>query len=89
MRASFRTDQSIVWTRVHKVADFVYFSYGIYSAGTSVCGHTANTDSLYTYYAHGDLDTDGTMSTFELAAGTDSGNSIYHSRGLYNANEVE
>jgi len=71
------------------IADFVYFSYGINSAATSVCGHTANTDSLYTYYAHGDLDTDGTLSTFELAAGTDSGNSIYHSRGLYIANEVE
>jgi prepilin-type N-terminal cleavage/methylation domain-containing protein len=71
------------------IADYVYFSYGINSAGSSVCGHTANTTSLYTYYAHGDLDGDGTMSTFELAAGTDGSNTIYHARGIYIAKETE
>jgi hypothetical protein len=30
VRASFRTDQSIVWTRVHKVGDFVYFNHSIH-----------------------------------------------------------
>jgi prepilin-type N-terminal cleavage/methylation domain-containing protein len=71
------------------IADFVYFSYGIDSAASSVCGHTGNTNALYTFYAHGDLDTDGTWSTFELAAGTDSSNTMYHSRGIYIAKETE
>src|SRR3954467_18850 len=30
------------------IADYVYFSYGIDSAASSVCAHTANTNSLYT-----------------------------------------
>ena len=40
--------------------------------GTSSCEHSANSSGLYTFYAHGDLDSDGTVSTFELAAGTDA-----------------
>lgn len=71
------------------IADYVYFSYGIDSAATSVCGHTANTNSLYTFYAHGDLDADGTLSTFELAAGTDTSNTLYHARGIYISKETE
>lgn len=30
VRASFRTDQSIEWTRVHNLADFVYFNHSIH-----------------------------------------------------------
>ena len=30
VRASFRTDQSIEWNRVHKVGDFVYFNHSIH-----------------------------------------------------------
>jgi type IV pilus assembly protein PilA len=72
------------------ISDYVYFSYGISAASAnSVCGHTGNTNALYTYYANGDLDSDSTLSTFELAAGSDSGNTLYHSRGLYISKETE
>ncbi|MEW6733379.1 MAG: cytochrome c3 family protein, partial [Acidobacteriota bacterium] len=30
VRASFRTDQSIAWTRVHNLPDFVYFNHSIH-----------------------------------------------------------
>ena len=30
VRASFRTDQSIQWNKVHKLADFVYFNHSIH-----------------------------------------------------------
>ncbi len=30
VRASFRTDRSIEWTRVHQLADFVYFDHSIH-----------------------------------------------------------
>jgi hypothetical protein len=32
VRASFRTDQSISWTRVHDLPDFVYFNHSIHVA---------------------------------------------------------
>jgi hypothetical protein len=32
VRASFRTDQSIPWTRVHDLPDFVYFNHSIHVA---------------------------------------------------------
>jgi type IV pilus assembly protein PilE len=70
------------------IADFVYFSYGVSSVGAQ-CDHTGNTNVLYTFYANGDLDDDGTMSTFEIAAGTDATNTLYHGRGIYIVNEVE
>jgi prepilin-type N-terminal cleavage/methylation domain-containing protein len=70
-----------------KIGDFVYFSYGLRGAG-EVCGHSAS-QPLYTFYANGDLDEDGTMSTFELIAGSDEANLFYHARGLYTFNETE
>src|SRR6188508_1671660 len=59
------------------IADFVYFSYSVESSGAS-CGHTPGNPSLYTFRANGDLDADTTMSTFELAVGTDESNLLYH-----------
>src|SRR6266568_5749388 len=32
VRASFRTNESISWTRVHDLPDFVYFNHGIHVA---------------------------------------------------------
>ena len=69
------------------IADYVYFSYGLRGGGEA-CGHSAD-EALYTFYANGDLDEDGTMSTFELSAGSDPGNLFYHARGLYIVNETE
>ena len=70
-----------------QIADFVYYSYGVRGVGGG-CGHTAE-ESLYTFYANGDLDADGTLSTFELLAGTDEQNGFRHSRGLYISSETE
>jgi prepilin-type N-terminal cleavage/methylation domain-containing protein len=71
------------------VADFVYYSYGLAAmSGLSSCDNTASV-SMYTFYAHGDLDGDSTESTFELASGTDESNVLYHSRGIYIAHELE
>jgi hypothetical protein len=40
VRASFRSDRSIEWNRVHKVADFVYFNHSIHinkGVGCATC----------------------------------------------------
>lgn len=70
------------------IADYVYFSYGFFSAG-DVCGHGPSSPALYTFYANGDLDADLIESTFELAAGADDDNVLYHAKGLFVANENE
>jgi type II secretory pathway pseudopilin PulG len=70
-----------------RIGDYVYFSYGLRGVGES-CGHSAN-EILYTFYANGDLDEDGELSTFELTAGTDEGNLFYHARGLYISRDAE
>jgi prepilin-type N-terminal cleavage/methylation domain-containing protein len=72
------------------IADLVYYSYGIASAGgLSACNNAAGRMDLYTFYAHGDLDGDTIQSTFELAAGSDSSNTLYHSRGFFIVRDVE
>jgi hypothetical protein len=72
------------------IADMVYYSYGLASQnGISGCDHVARDASLYTFYANGDLDGDGTLSTFEFAAGSDDSNVLYHTRGFYIADELE
>jgi Tfp pilus assembly protein PilE len=70
-----------------KISDFVYFSYGLSSAGGS-CGHSGG-ETLYTFYANGDLDEDTDLSTFEITGGSDSANLFYHARGLYIWKETE
>jgi prepilin-type N-terminal cleavage/methylation domain-containing protein len=68
------------------IADLVYFGYGM--VGTNQCGWGSET-SVYTFFAHGDLDGDGQHSTFEMAAGTDDTRTLRHSRGFYIHNELE
>jgi type IV pilus assembly protein PilA len=70
------------------IADFVYFGYGI-SSGGALCGWAANATSVYTFFANGNLDSDTTFSTFELAAGTDRDNTLYHAKGFFIQNEIE
>jgi prepilin-type N-terminal cleavage/methylation domain-containing protein len=86
-KVKFSADANFRALRFH-VADYVYFSYGLDSIGNG-CGRGANTPAMYTFYANGDLNDDGTLSTFELATGTDSSNVLYHSRGLYISDEIE
>jgi prepilin-type N-terminal cleavage/methylation domain-containing protein len=73
------------------IADMVYYSYGIGTGGdgTSVCNNLPGRIDLYTFYAHGDLDGDTIQSTFELAAGSDSSNTLYHSRGFFIVRDSE
>jgi type IV pilus assembly protein PilA len=70
------------------IADYVYFGYGILGS-TDKCGWTANATAVYTFTAQGDLDGDTTLSTFELAAGTDKDTTLFHSKGFYIINEIE
>jgi prepilin-type N-terminal cleavage/methylation domain-containing protein len=73
------------------IADYVYYGYGLYadSPGTGSCGNLANDNTVYTLYAHGDLDGDGQTSTFELAVGSDNENELYHARGMSIDKELE
>ncbi len=71
------------WT----VADPVYYRYHILNS-TNVCGNMVNV-AQYTFQAQGDLDGDGTLSTFELSAGSDSSNNLMRSPGFYIQNELE
>ncbi len=71
------------------ISDPVYFGYRVLAlGGTSACAQTAST-ALYTFVAMGDLDGDNVFSRFELAAGSDASNVMYHSVGVYVANEGE
>ena len=70
-----------------KIADFVYFGYGITNASNH-CMNTAG-EPVYTFFAHGNLDNDSTDSTFELATQVHTDMTLYHSRGFYIVNEVE
>lgn len=69
------------------VADPIYYQYCIEGSDGS-CGHDAR-EALYTFRALGDLDGDGTGSTFEIAAGADVSNVLYRSPGIYVVDELE
>lgn len=73
------------------IADHTYFSYGlaVKGAGFGVCVNPSNTPDLYTFFAHGDLDGDGLESTFELSAGSNASNVLYHSRAFFISQEIE
>ncbi|HEX4355226.1 MAG TPA: hypothetical protein VHZ95_19985, partial [Polyangiales bacterium] len=69
------------------IADWVYYGYGI--TGSNKCGWASSDPAVYTFTARGDLDGDGTLSTFELAAGTDVERTLYHSKSIFILNEIE
>ena len=72
------------------LADYTYFSYGLITPlASSRCANAPSTPALYTFYANGDLDGDSIVSTFELAAGSDSKNVLMHSRGMFVDNQAE
>lgn len=74
-------------------ADPVYFGYEIASVGTAgnlTCATTHVVGaSLYTFIAHGDLDSDGDQSTFEIAVNADSNGQLRHGVGIYVEKEIE
>ncbi len=69
------------------VSDPVYYRYVIANS-TSSCGNMINV-AQYTFQALGDLDGDGNLSTFELAAASDSSNNLMRAPGFYIVNELE
>ena len=69
--------------------DPLYYSYHIVGAD-GMCGHAPNSIvGIYTFQAHGDLDGDGTPSTFEIQCGTNANNELYRSAGIYVEDELE
>ncbi len=74
------------------VADYVYYGYSIESIaapGATLCDVAAGRQDVYTFAAHGDLDSDSTLSTFELAVGTDDNGTLFHGRGYYIVKPIE
>lgn len=69
------------------VGDPVYYQYNI-NMSTGACGNMVGL-AQYTFQAIGDLDGDGVLSTFELAAGSDSSNNLIRAPGFYITNELE
>jgi type IV pilus assembly protein PilA len=71
-------------------ADPIYFDYNVTEADdTSNCGNTAGNTSIYTFTANGDLDGDGTLSTFSLSAGSNNDNALYRAPGIYKDDPLE
>jgi len=70
------------------IGDPVYYQYDI-SGSTGMCGNAANSMLLYTFTAIGDLDGDGTMSSFILDSGSDADNNLVRAPGFYITNELE
>lgn len=75
------------------LADPVYYDYQItLSTGGGACGTIVGTQAgveVYRLDAIGNLDADGTLSTFELAVGANEDNTLYHAPGIYVINELE
>ncbi len=71
-------------------ADPLYYAYSIELPGSaSGCGNSANDTSVYNFMANADLDGDGTLSTFQLAAGTNPDNALYRAPGINQISALE
>jgi type IV pilus assembly protein PilA len=64
-------------------ADPLYFIYSVTElpTGSSLCGNAIDT-AIYTFTANGDLDADGTDSSFVLQAGSNGDNALYRAPGI-------
>jgi type IV pilus assembly protein PilA len=72
-------------------ADPLYFEYHIVSddsGTTNGCGKAASSD-IYDFIANGDLDANGTRSTFLLQAGSNAENTLYRAPGINATNPLE
>jgi type IV pilus assembly protein PilA len=70
------------------IADAVYYSYSMTSAGGQ-CDNAKSTAALYTAQANGNLDGDAETSLFQLAIGSNADNELFHGRGFYVVNDTE
>jgi type IV pilus assembly protein PilA len=71
--------------------EYGYYSYQIATStgtGPSLCQNPPN-EQLYVMRAVGDLDNDSSLSTFDLAVGSNAENELYHARGFRIVNETE
>ena len=69
-------------------ADPIYYDYNIVTDNAG-CGNSASDMNVYSFTAFGDLDADGTLSTFTLLAGTNPDNALYRAPGIYSNNPLE
>lgn len=69
----------------------VYYQYVITANGSSgMCGDASGAgSSIYTFEAHGDLDGDMAISTFELNVGVDPDNELYRGGAIFTNAELE
>ena len=71
-------------------ADGLYYAYGLTSTpAASSCGTLPGLTTLYTFHATGDLDGDGTFSSFRLEAGTNNDNVLYRAPGVQQISPLE
>jgi type IV pilus assembly protein PilA len=71
-------------------ADPLYFDYNIDATpNATTCGNGPSDTTVYTFLANGDLDGDGTTSTFRLEAGTNPDNALYRAPGINQVNALE
>jgi len=71
-------------------ADPLYFDYNVDATpDASACGNPPSDQTVYTFLAIGDLDGDGTTSTFRLEAGTNPDNALYRSPGINSVRPLE
>jgi type IV pilus assembly protein PilA len=83
--------QRASWSNSHKALGFtpenVYYHYVINTLSEG-CDRPASTE-LYRFQAFGDLDGDNIQSTFELAAGSNDNNELFHGSGIFINEETE
>ncbi len=70
-------------------ADPLYYQYFIASTPGDACGNAPNNSDVYTFQAQGDLDGDGTKSTFEVSVGSNTNNELYRSPGIHETDPLE
>jgi len=76
----------------YTIQEPVYMGYTLISAGAGCVtpGNTGPTDTnVYSMRAHGDLDDDGTQSTFELTVNADANGELVRAAGFFVNQETE
>jgi type IV pilus assembly protein PilA len=77
------------WDALKFDVGYSYFRFEIETPGGARCGVGPSQGPIYYFRARGDLDGDGSQSMYELAAGSDASNFLYHSRGFYVQDDTE
>jgi type IV pilus assembly protein PilA len=71
-------------------ADPLYYDYNVDATpDASQCANSPDDTTVYTFFAYGDLDNDGDLSTFRLEAGSNPDNSLYRAPGINSVSPLE